>query len=81
MAQHVVAEIGRALQDVALCLRTDDFVNGLLSIAFPYLSHGSPNRAYLRLLHDWAFRQHVGAASAAHIPPVVAKGSRAKVSI
>ena len=37
--------------------------------------------AHLRLLHDWAFRQHVGAASAADIPPVVAKGGRAKVSI
>jgi hypothetical protein len=34
----------------------------------------------LRLLHDWAFRQHVGAAFVAHIPPLVARGSRAKVS-
>jgi plasmid stability protein len=34
----------------------------------------------MRLLHDWAFRQHVGPASATYIPPVVAKGSRAKVS-
>jgi hypothetical protein len=34
-----------------------------------------------RLLHDLAFRQHVAAASAAHIPDVVVKGSRAKVSV